>query len=148
MSEISRSVPRRADRAAKPDNARYHRPNARECALLVLRLLQVREEEVGRQVSRARISQTTLRSLCGRSQIPVDLLIEIQEFLLVAGWCMFCVGPTHFAIIRKKAVEGWPRISGGRIKNELTDVSRRQYDFERLEPLLMPQDVEAKDTDE
>ena len=93
MIESRRSVPRRADRAAKPDNARYHQPSARECALLVLRLLQVREDEVGREVSRARISQTTLRSLCGRSQITNDLLLETQEFLLVAGWCLFCVGP-------------------------------------------------------
>jgi len=148
MIKSRRSIPRRADRAAKPDNARYHQPSARECALLVLRLLQVREDEVGREVSRARISQNTLRSLCGRSQIPIDLLLEIQEFLLVAGWCLFCVGPTYFAIIRKKAVEGWPRMSSGRIKSELTDVSRRQFDFERLEPLLMPQDAEAEDADE
>jgi hypothetical protein len=148
MVESRRSVPRRPDRVAKPENARYHRPSARESALLVLRLLQVREEEVGREVSRARISQTTLRSLCGRGQISNDLLLEIQEFLLVAGWCLFCVGPTHFAIIRKKAVEGWPRISSGRIKSELTDVSRQQYNFERLEPLLMPQNVEAEDADE
>jgi hypothetical protein len=148
MIESRRSVPRRADRAAKPDNARYHQPSARECALLVLRLLQVREDEVGREVSRARISQTTLRSLCGRSQITNDLLLETQEFLLVAGWCLFCVGPTHFAIIRKKAVGGWPRISSGRINSELADVSRRQYDFERLEPLLMPQDAEVEDAHE
>jgi hypothetical protein len=127
---------------------RYHQPSARECALLILRLMQAREQEVQREVSRARISHTTLRSLCGRSQITSDLLLEIQEFLLAAGWCFFCVGPTHYAIIKKKAVEGWARISSGRIKDELTAVSSGRYDFEPLEPLLMPQESDAGDTDE
>jgi hypothetical protein len=127
---------------------RYHQPTARECALLILRLMQAREQEVHREVSRVRISQSTLRSLCGRSQIPNDLLLEVQEFLLTAGWCLFCVGPTHYALIKRKAVEGWGRISSGRIKGELTAVSHGQYDFERLEPLLMPQESNTGDTDE
>jgi hypothetical protein len=128
---------------------RYHQPSARECALLILRLMQAREQEVvSREVSRVRISQSTLRSLCGRNQITNDLLLEIQEFLLAAGWCLFCVGPTHYALIKKKAVEGWARISSGRIKDELTAVSHGQYDFEPLEPLLRPQDTEGSDTDD
>jgi hypothetical protein len=128
---------------------RYHQPSARECALLILRLMQAREQEVvGREVSRVRISQSTLRSLCGRSQITNDLLLEIQEFLLAAGWCLFCVGATHYALIRKRAVEGWGRISSGRIKDELTAVSHGQYDFEPLEPLLMPQESDTGDTPE
>ena len=124
----------------------YHQPSARECALLVLRLLQAREEELkDRELSRARISQSTLRTLCGRSQISNDLLLGIQEFLLVSGWCLFCAGPTHFGLIKRSAVEGWARISSGRIGNELTDVSRGQYDFGQLEPLLMPQVSEDAD---
>ena len=129
---------------------RYHQPSARECALLILRLMQVREKELlkGREVSRARISQFTLRTLCGRSQIPNDLLLEIQEFLLAAGWCLFCAGPTYFALVRKTAVEGWARISSGRIEDELAAVSLGKYDFEPLEPLLMPPEPAAADTDE
>ena len=128
---------------------RYHQPSARECALLVLRLLQAREEELkDRELSRARISQSTLRALCGRSQISNDRLLDIQEFLLAAGWCLFCAGPTHFGLIKRSAVEGWARMSSGRIRNELTDVSRGQYDFEQLEPLLMPQVSEAEEESE
>jgi hypothetical protein len=132
---------------SKPETVcRYHQPSARECALLVLRLLQAREEELkDRELSRARISQSTLRTLCGRSQISNDLLLGIQEFLLVSGWCLFCAGPTHFGLIKRSAVEGWARISSGRIGNELTDVSRGQYDFGQLEPLLMPQVSEDAD---
>jgi hypothetical protein len=127
---------------------RYYQPSPRECALLILRLMQAREQEVHREVSRARISQSTLRGLCGRSQITNDLLLEVQEFLLAAGWCLFCVGPTHYALIKKKAVEGWGRISSGRIKDELTAVSHGQYGFEPLEPLLLPQQSDTGDTDE
>ena len=128
---------------------RYHQPSARECALLILRLLQAREKELeGREVSRARISQSTLRTLCSRSQISNDLLLDIQEFLLAAGWCLFCAGPTHFAIIKRKAVEGWARISSGRIKDELATVSQGKYDFEQIEPLLIAQQPAAADTDE
>ena len=128
---------------------RYHQPSARECALLILRLMQAREQEVvDRELSRVRISQSTLRNLCGRSQITNDLLLEVQEFLLTAGWCLFCVGPTHYALIKKKAVEGWARISSGRIKDELTAVSHGKYDFEPLEPLLLPEDAEGGDTDD
>src|SRR2546421_10416849 len=69
----------------REDIGRYHQPSARECALLVLRLLQAREEELkDRELSRARISQSTLRTLCGRSQISNDLLVGIQE-VMVAG---------------------------------------------------------------
>jgi hypothetical protein len=86
-----------------------------------------------------------LRALCGRSQISNDLLLGIQEFLFVGGWCLFCAAPTHFGLIKRSAVEGWARISSGRIRNELTDVSRGQYDFGQLEPLLMPQVSEDAD---
>jgi hypothetical protein len=124
---------------------RYHRPTGRQCALLILRLMQVREQEVDREVSRARISQNTLRRLCGRSQITNDLLLEVQEFLLAAGWALFCVGPTYFAIIKIKAIEGWSRISSNRIKDELTAVSHGKYDFEELEPMLISQEPSSSD---
>jgi hypothetical protein len=128
---------------------RYHQPSARECALLILRLMQARADEVmEREVSRARISQSTLRTLCGRTQIPNQLLLEIQEFLLAGGWVLFCVSTSHFGVIKKKAVEGWARISSGRIKDEIAAVSLGTYDFGRLEPLLIAQEPAPADKDE
>jgi hypothetical protein len=124
---------------------RYHHPTARQCALLILRLMQAREQEVHREVSRARISQNTIRKLCGRSQIANDLLLEIQEYLLAAGWSLFCVGPTHYALIKMKNVEGWGRISSKRIDDELKAVSLGRYDFEQLEPLLIREGPSASD---
>jgi hypothetical protein len=122
-----------------------------ECPVdvLVLRVMQAREQETNREVSRARISQSTIRRLCGRSQIGGDFLVEIQEILLAAGWCFFLVGPSYFAIIKVKSVEGWGRISSKRIADELKSVPRGQFNFENLEPLLLaernPAEEEEKD---
>jgi hypothetical protein len=68
-----------------------------------------------------------------------------QRIHLVVKEVVREAGPTHFGLIRRSAVEGWARISSGRIRNELTDVSRGQYDFGQLEPLLMPQVSEDAD---
>jgi hypothetical protein len=107
--------------------------------------MQAREQEVNREVSRARISQNTIRKLCGRSQIANDLLLEIQEYLLAAGWSLFCLGPTYYALIKVKNVEGWGRISSKRIADELKAVSLGRYDFEQLEPLLIREEPSASD---
>jgi hypothetical protein len=133
----------------------YHQPTARQCALLVLRLIQAREQELEARaretrtgVSRARISQNTLRTLCRRAYLPGSFVAELQEFLLAAGWCLFCVGPTYYALIRKSAVEGWARISSARISEELSAVSRGTYKFEPLEFLLLPADAKIEHADE
>jgi len=68
--------------------------------------------------------------------------------LLVAGWCLFCVGPSSYALIRKGAVEAWPRISSSRIRDDLSDVSRGTYDFAPLESLLLAADAKVEDTDD
>ena len=135
--------------------AHFHLPTPRECALLILRLVQVREqelqareEETRRGVSRARISQTTLLTLCRRSRLSETFLTDVQEFLLAAGWCLFRVSATYYAIIKREAVEGWARISSARISEELTAVSRGTYNFERLEPLLLAPDSDAPEGDD
>jgi len=144
---------------------RFHQPAPRECALLILRLLQARLEEQKhrgeRDVTRARISQATIRRLCGRSQVPPELLVDIQEFLLAAGWCLFCIGPSYFGIIKLKNVEGWPRISSGRIGRELIDVAKGKGDYvftkvdglllgraQQQEAALLARGSEAEDADE
>jgi len=113
-------------------------------------VLQAREQETNREVSRARLSQNTIRRLCGRSQIASDFLLEIQEILLAAGWCLFLAGPSYFAIIKVKAVEGWGRISSKRIGEELKSVPIGRYNFDNLEPLLLmaekdPEEEEDKE---
>jgi len=129
-------------------SGRYHQPTARECALLILLLMKARQEEMHREVSRARISQNTIRRLFGRSQIANDFLLEVQEFLLRAGWALFCIGPTHYAIIKLQAVQGWGRISSKRIDDKLKEVAEGKLAvFDELEPLLLPQGPKADEGD-
>jgi hypothetical protein len=114
----------------------FHRPTAREAALLVLLLLQTREQETGKAVTRARLTEITLRRLWGRTRISSELVLEVQEDLLHAGWVLFWAG-SSYAIIQVSSVEGWPRISSKRINDKLDQIRRGKFDFGELEPLLL-----------
>lgn len=120
----------------------------RKCSLTILRLLQAREQETLREVTRARVSQATLRRLCGRSQIPPEFLVGIQEYLLGAGWALFCVSASYYALIQVSKVEGWGRISSKRIAHELHDIARGKYDFAPLEPLLLATQQNEEEPDD
>ena len=67
---------------------------------------------------------------------------------LAAGWCFFCAGPSHYAIIKLKAVDGWPRISSKRIADELKQVPLGMYDFDQLEPLLLAERVSSDESED
>jgi hypothetical protein len=128
-------------------------PSEWQCALLILRLIQAREDEfkergLERKISRARLSQNTIRKLCCRSQIPPDFLLEIQEYLLTAGWALFSVGPTHYAIIKLESILGWSRISSKRIAEELALVPRREFPWKKYEDLLAAEQTEDTDDHE
>ena len=80
-------------------------PTEWQCALLILMLIRgagggSKSRVPERKVSRAQLSQNTIRKLYSRSQIPNDFLLEVQEYLLTAGWALFCIGPTRYAIIK------------------------------------------------
>jgi hypothetical protein len=119
------------------------RPTEWQVALLILRLVQAREAEfkergLKRNMSRARISQNTIRRLCGRSQISNEFLIEVQEYLLAAGWALFYIGPTYYGIIKLESVQGWGRISSKRIAGDLHKVQRGEFKWEQYIDLLLP----------
>jgi hypothetical protein len=117
---------------------RLFQPTARQAALLVLHLLGAGGAD-RRTVSRARLTEITIRRLWGRSRVPEGFLLEVQEFLLIAGWALFWAG-SSYAIIRVSAIEGWPRISSKRIENDLATLSRGRFDFDDIEHLLLSVD--------
>jgi hypothetical protein len=130
-------------------------PTERQCALLILYLISARDEEFEkkgqeRKVSRARISQNTIRRLCGRSHISNDFLLLVQEYLLAAGWALFCIGPTYYAVIKLESVQGWSRISSKRIADDLKQVPRGKFLWQKHEHLLGPHvaaEVDDRDSD-
>jgi hypothetical protein len=127
---------------------RFYQPTPREAALLVLHVLRTKESETGKDVTRARLTEITLRRLWGRTRISDELVLEVQEYLLNAGWVLFWAG-SSYAVIQVSSVEGWPRISSKRINEDLDKVSTGKFDFELLEPLLISGSQHAEqDADE
>jgi hypothetical protein len=128
-------------------------PTAFQAALLVLRLRQSREEEkVGSRatgtkqpgMTRFRISEATLRRLCGRPRLHPAFLTEVQDWLLRAGWVMFFTGRS-FGIIELDSVESWTRLGSKRISNELAAIAKGEFDFT---PLLKLADAEGPAEDD
>lgn len=124
-----------------------HQPTAREAALLLLHLLSRKNEERDRPVTRARLSDPTVRRLCGRTRISSDMLFEVQEILFQAGWVLFWAG-TGYAVVKVAAVDGWPRIATKRIRDDLLKVRRGEYGFAELEGLLLAEDGGSADGDD
>jgi hypothetical protein len=135
-----------AQETEKPE--RLYQPTARECALLVLALIQAKVEESGRPMTRARFTEATLRKLWVRSRIADDLLRAVQEILLHGGWALFWAGAS-FAVIKLDVVEGWGRISWKRLDADLKDVKRGKYqNFSELEKLLLGDDDDDAESED
>jgi hypothetical protein len=115
---------------------RASRPNERQCAMLIVHLLSRRRKEATKEVTRARLSEITLRRLFGRQRISPELLLEVQEWLFRAGWVLFSAGTTY-VVVKMKVIEGWGRISSKRIGDDLEHVLRGEFDFDTLEHLLL-----------
>lgn len=119
-----------------PPAMRY-RPNAKECALLLLRLIEAKEEDRGGSMTRVRLSEITLKRLWDRKRLIQDFLLEVEEWLLVGGWALVFAGETYGAV-KVDAVSGWPRVTSKRLSEEIEAVTEGTFDFSNLERLLQP----------
>jgi hypothetical protein len=117
---------------------RASRPDARECAMLIVHLLATRQQDVGanKEVTRARLSEITLQRLFKRRRLSPELLAEVQEWLFRVGWILFFAGTTY-AVVKIKVVDGWGRISSKRIAADLEKVATGEFDYDSLEHLLL-----------
>jgi hypothetical protein len=134
-AEMSPAADTEGSRAAP---ARYA-PNARECALLLLRLIQAKESETGRALSRFRVAEISLRRIWGLHRITPEFVDEVNEWLLRAGRTLFFAG-NSYGVIMTSAVESWSRLSSKRIAQEIKEVLAGAYDFATLEQLLITKD--------
>lgn len=114
---------------------RPYQPDAMECAILLLLLLGPQER------TRARLAEITLKRLWSRHRLRDEFLREVQDWLFRAGWALFYAGTT-FAIVKTKAVEGWPRVTSKDLGAALTKVARGQFDFSRHYDLLFADETE------
>ena len=125
---------------------RAYQPSSRECAMLLLHLIEAKESEAGKEVSRAGISEATLRRLWCRSRITTEFVHEVQEWLFIAGWVLFFAGSTY-AVIKREVVDAWLRISAKRLDPDIRQVRRGRFDFDELEDLLLHTWEEAEDSE-
>ena len=125
---------------------RASRPDERQCAMLIAHLLATKQSEVEKEVTRARLAEMTLRRLFRRQRITPAFLVEVQEWLLRAGWVLFFAGTTY-AVVKIKVIDGWGRISSKRINEDLDKVARGQFKFDELEKLLLVSAADTPDED-
>ena len=120
-----------------------YKPTARECALLLLRLIEAKEDERkekgGRdaesKISRLRIAEITLKRLWGRRRIAPEFVEEVAEWLSGADITLFFAGTTY-AVVRTSVVENWPRVTSKRLSADVRAVAQGTFDFSRFEPLM------------
>src|ERR1700683_3665973 len=65
-----------------------HMPGARECALLLLLLIESRNREREKPMTRIRLAEVTLKRLWGRARLAEGFLKEVGDWLLIAGWAI------------------------------------------------------------
>ena len=112
-----------------------YKPEPRQCALLLARLLEAKGETRSRALTRARISELTLKRLWVRNEVTAGLLRAVNEWLTHAGWVVFRAGGSY-AALQISVIESWPRTSSKRLAGELREVQRGTFDFGPLERLL------------
>src|ERR1700744_1281638 len=91
--------------------------NAQECAILLLRLIELRNQDSA-STTRLRLSELTLRRLWGRHRLERDFIEEVEEWLYRGGWTLFFAGTTY-AAIKTSAVLNWSRLSSKRLHEDL-----------------------------
>jgi hypothetical protein len=113
--------------------------NAQECAIVLLRLIELRNQDPA-STTRVRLSELTLRRLWGRHRLDRDFVEEVQEWLFRGGWTLFFAGTTY-AAVRTSAVLNWSRLSSNRLAedigtDDLRDIHNSGFDFAKHARLL------------
>jgi hypothetical protein len=118
---------------------KLHLADARQCALLLLRLFELRnktrEARGVKPMTRAKLTTPMIKTLWNRQRLAPEFLQDVADWLLSAGWVFFFAGPVY-AAVQVSAVQNWPRISTAPINGDLKDVAEGKFVFDALEHLL------------
>ena len=116
-----------------------HLADARQCALLLLRLFELRNKTRKargvKPMTRAKLTAPMLKTLWNRQRLAPEFLQEVADWLLMAGWVFFFAGPVY-AAVQVSAVQNWPRISTAPINETLKAIAEGKFAFDALEHLL------------
>lgn len=121
--------------------------DARQAAILLLRRIELRDEDRDKPTTRAQFTVPMLRRLWKRPRLSSEFLEDVTTWLAVAGWCFFNAGATY-AAVRISAVKNWPRLGTDKMVDELDQVAKGEFPFEDYEGLLIegkPKELEGED---
>jgi hypothetical protein len=120
-----------------------HLADPRQAAILLLRDIELRNQDRRNPMTRAQLTVPMLRRLWNRPRLSPDFLEQVSVWLAVAGWCFFNAGATY-AAVRISAVKNWPRLGTKRIADALDEVAKGEFSFEDHEHLLIADVTEEK----
>ena len=104
--------------------------------MLFLKLVEERDARRDKAMTRAQVSEGSLKRLWKRERFSEPFLQEVQDWLLTAGWALFYAG-RGFGAVKTDAVGNWPTLASSRIKSVLDRVALGDIEvFKELESLL------------
>jgi hypothetical protein len=109
-------------------------PDARECALLLLRLIEAKADGA-KPLSRFRVAEISLRRMWGRQRITQEFIGDVNDWLFRAGRVLFFTG-SSYGVISISVVESWSGLTSKLISTETSQALAGKYDFTVLEDLL------------
>jgi hypothetical protein len=126
----------RGENKVKGKPATRHLADSRQAAILILRRIELRDENRQNPTTRAQFTVPMLRRLWNRPRLSPEFLEDVSAWLAVAGWCFFNAGATY-AAVRISAVKNWPRLGTGKMADELDQVATGNFPFEDHEHVLI-----------
>lgn len=132
------------ERKTRAGFAARHLADPRQAAILLLRRIELRNEDRKNPMTRAQFTAPMLRRLWNQPLLSPEFLKDVSAWLAVAGWCFFNAGGTY-AVVRISAVKNWPRLGTNRMTGELDEVARGKFKFEEHEHLLIDDTSEGSD---
>lgn len=119
------------------------------CAELILINIALYGQEKEKEVSRARLSRTTLKKISGRRLFRQSFLDDLFEELLDRGWFMGDVDRPEFFLLRLDKVQNWTKVSSSRIQPLLQsdDLEKIRNDVSEKYAALI-EDNQAEDMEE
>ena len=126
-------------------------PSAQDVALLVALNHRRKEEELGRELPRLRMSKRALRKISRRKKLDGRFIDNINIELSELDRILISTG-TVMGLIRLSSVEGWTRLNVERIVGEVADIKAGRLNhvavWEELAPEFADQEEDQEDDDE
>ncbi len=126
-------------------------PSSFDCAVLFLRLVDLKNEGREKPITRLKISASSLRALWLRPHLRPDFVQEVGDWLLRADWILFYTGKMY-AAVSTGVVPNWPRISSNQFDDEelgkVASGKLKPADLTQLRARTKDSEAEGTDVDE